>query len=451
MAGIPASFALIRQAVEKHQERILAAERYIWANPETGYKEVKTAKYMEEAFEALGYELIRAGDIPGFYTVLDTGLPGPEVLVLGELDSLLCPEHPEADPATGAVHCCGHHAQCAALIGVAAALKEPGILSGLSGRIRLCAVPAEELIEIEYRAQLKQQGRIRHMGGKSEFLRRGYFDGVDLAFMVHTSGGESFSMSGGSVGCLAKKVIYKGRASHAGGSPWDGCNALYAANLGLSAVNSVRETFRDKDMIRVHPIITKGGSVVNAIPDTVVVESYVRGLSFAAIEDANFRVNRALIGAALSLGANISIEDIPGYAPLTNSEGMKQMAVEAAAVMPEVPVTNSGNFGSGSTDMGDLSVLMPAIHGYAPGAVGRSHGSDYRIENPYLACVGSAIWQVSMLILLLKDDAQRAKEILAGFTPQFASKEEYFAAFDRLECSGDRIEYTEDGAAKVRL
>ena len=81
-----------------------------------------------------------AEDITGFYTVIDTGKPEPEVLVLGELDSLICANHPDADPETGAVHCCGHSAQCAALLGLAAALKEPGILDGLSGRIRLCAV-----------------------------------------------------------------------------------------------------------------------------------------------------------------------------------------------------------------------------------------------------------------------------------------------------------------------
>ena len=76
-------------AVDKYRKLILDAEDYIWANPETGYREVKTSKYMEDAFEKLGYELVRAENIPGFYTVLDTGREGPEVLILGELDSLI--------------------------------------------------------------------------------------------------------------------------------------------------------------------------------------------------------------------------------------------------------------------------------------------------------------------------------------------------------------------------
>ena len=149
-----------KDAVEKYTSLILDAERYIWKHPETGYKEFETSAYMEKAFRDLGYELTMADGITGFYTVIDTLRPGPTVLVLSELDSIICPEHPECNPDTGAVHSCGHHAQCAALIGLAAALKEPGIIDGFSGRIKLCAVPAEELLEIEYRAKLKAEGKI---------------------------------------------------------------------------------------------------------------------------------------------------------------------------------------------------------------------------------------------------------------------------------------------------
>ena len=438
------------RAVEKYRELILKTERQIWENPETGFKEYKTANYMEEAFEALGYDLVRAGNIPGFYTILDTGRPGPEVLILGELDSLICPNHPEADPVTGAVHCCGHNAQCAALLGVAGALKEPEILQDLCGRIRLCAVPAEELIEIEYRKGLVEEGKIRYLGGKTEFLHRGYFDGVDIAFMVHTTGGENFFTNLGSVGCISKRVVYKGKASHAGGSPWNGCNALYAATLGLNAINSIRETFREPDIIRVHPIMTHGGEVVNAIPERAVLESFVRGSNYEAIQAANQKVNRALCGAALSLGANVEIQDNPGYAPLRNSDGMIQLAGDAAKEIGEIPFVKNEGLSSGSTDMGDLSQLMPVIHPYAPGAQGMAHGADYRIADPELACVASAKWQVAMVSLLLKDGARRATEIIDSFVPTFASKEEYFTYVDSLYCEGDRISY-EEGEARVRL
>lgn len=438
----------LQQAVEKHRDLILDAQSCIWANPETGYREVKTSKYMEDAFEALGYELVRAGNIPGFYTVIDTGRPGPEVLILGELDSLICADHPDADKDTGAVHCCGHSAQCASLLGIAAALREPGALDSLCGKIRLCAVPAEELIEIEYRKELVKEGRIRYLGGKTEFLHRGYFDGVDIALMVHTTSGDSFVSRLGSVGCITKRIIYKGVSAHAGGAPWQGINALYAANLGLSAINAVRETFKEADRIRVHPIITSGGSAVNAIPDRVVLESYVRGYTFDAIRAANEKVNRALIGAALSLSANIDIQDSPGYAPLINAPAMIDLAEDAAKAIPDVPFVRDDNVGTGCTDMGDLSCVMPVIHPYAPGASGTSHGSDYKISDPELACVASAKWQLEMLSLLLRDGAERAKSIIDGFTPLFASKQEYFDCIDGFVRSGERIVYG-DGNARI--
>ena len=440
----------IKLAVEKHSQLILDAERYIWNHAETGYKEVQTSAYLEKIFRELGYELTMAGNIPGFVTVLDTGKPGPEVLILGEMDSIICPAHPEANPETGAVHSCGHNAQCAALVGIAAALKEPGILDKFCGRIRLCAVPAEELLEIEYRQGLVEKGIIKYMGGKPEFLSRGLFDGVDLAFMVHTSVG--YCVRGGSVGCLAKKITYKGVAAHAGGSPWAGKNALYAASCGLNAVNAIRETFQEADLIRVHPIMTHGGAMVNAIPAVATLESYVRGATFEGIAKANKKVNQAFIGAALSLGNQIDITDIPGYAPLNNDKELMKVSEEAAALaVPEYPFDSKDHMGTGSTDMGDLCSVMPVVHPYAGGAEGTGHGSDYYIKDPVAACVGSAKMQLGMLLILLGDGGKRAKEIIANYKAPFPSKEAYLAYMDSLNTTGDRIEYIGDNAASIKL
>ena len=437
----------IISAVEKHRKLILDSERYIWKNPETGYREVKTSKYMEDVFEALGYEITRAEGITGFYTCIDTGREGPEVLVLGELDSVICPSHKDADPVTGAVHACGHNAQCATLIGIAAALKEEGILDDLCGRIRLCAVPAEELLEVEYRKELKRQGVIKYLGGKSEFLHRGYFDGVDIAFMVHASTG--FGCNAGSVGCIAKNVIYKGTAAHAGGSPWDGHNALYAASCGINACNALRETFVDADLIRFHPIITHGGDMVNAIPERVQMESYVRGRTYDAIVKNNEKLNRALIGAALSLGTNIEIIDIPGYAPHINDKNMIEVAREGAK-MVGIDLHIGEGYSSGSTDMGDLSAIMPIVHPYAGGSAGTGHGNDYEIKDAETACVTNAKWQMAMLKILLGNNGERSRTIIKEHKPLFASKEEFLSFQDSLNSSGDRIEYG-DGAATVKL
>lgn len=197
----------ITEAVEKNSKLILDTERYVWNNPETGFREWKTSKYLAEIFEKLGYKLNMAGDIPGFYTDIDTGVPGPKILILGEMDALICNEHPEADPVTHAVHCCGHNAQCAALVGIAAALREKGVMEGLCGSVRLCAVPAEEGIELEFRHSLQDKGIIKHYSGKVEFLRRGYFDGVDIAFMIHASVGQKPGMKRGSVGNIKKPFV----------------------------------------------------------------------------------------------------------------------------------------------------------------------------------------------------------------------------------------------------
>ena len=372
------------------------------------------------------------------------------MLVLGELDSIICPTHPECDPKTGAVHSCGHNAQCATLLGIAAALKEEGITDKFSGKIRLCAVPAEELLEIEYRSKLKKEGKIKYYGGKSEFLSRGYFDGVDIAFMVHTSGG--YAVSKGSVGCIAKNIIYKGKAAHAGGSPWAGKNALYAATCGINAVNAIRETFKEPDLIRVHPIITHGGDMVNAIPEEVRLESYIRGKTFDAILTENKKVNRALCGGALSLGTNIEIIDIPGYAPLVNDPNMIEVAKEAAELaLPGYEFKVNTGIGTGSTDMGDLSCIMPVVHPYAAGAKGTGHGNNYYIENPEAACVENAKWQIAMLLVLLGNGAERAKKVVEEFKPLFPSKEAYLEYMDAINSSGDRIVYNEDGTANVNI
>lgn len=436
---------------DSDKKRVLDTLDFMIKHPETGYKEYLSSEYVAGQFRELGYEPVMAGDIPGFYVKIETGRPGPCVLVLGELDAIKCATHPDANPETEAVHACGHSAQSAALVGIAAALKHPGALDTLSGSIILCAVPAEEMIERDYRDTLIEKGIIKYYGGKPEFLRRGYFDGVDVAFMVHTAGGEIPCCNLGSVGIVAKKVIYKGKAAHAGGSPQNGINALYAANLGLMAVNSIRETFTERELVRVHPIITNGGTVVNGIPDVVEIESYVRAKDYDALSRSNFKVNRAFTGAALSIGANIEIIDAPGYAPLQNDKNMIALAKAAAEIAyPGKTFVFNEKIGTGSTDMGDISILFPSIHPYAPGAIGISHGDNYYIADPDLACVKCAEWQLNMLCMLLSDGGKEAMRIKAEFTPMFASKEEYFEYIEQFYSEGNRIEYTE-GKAEVKI
>ena len=437
--------------IEKHRKLMFDALDYIWKNPETGYKEWKTHAYLVSEFEALGYELKLAGNIPGFTTLVDTGREGPTVAVFGELDSLVCETHPEADKTTGAVHACGHCAQAAALLGLAAALKEEGALDGLCGRILLVAVPAEELIEVEFREELRKQGVIRYMGGKPEFMYRGLLDGVDMAFMVHTASGNGVfaGISGGSNGCLAKSVCFEGVASHAGGAPHRGVNALYAANLAMNAINALRETFEDEDHIRVHPIITFGGDAVNAIPETVKLESYVRGAKMDKIVAANKKINRAIAASAAAMGANVKLKDIPGYWPRRYSRlGCEAIEEAFGSVIDDLRIEYNVWDGSCS-DMGDVGAVMPALHPYISGATGKDHGNDYRISDPETACVSSAKVQYSLLCLLLSDEAERACKIIADYVPNFATMQEYFDYVDKVNIDCRAVCYGEGNKVSI--
>src|SRR6185295_16678937 len=323
--------------------------------------------------------------------------------------------HPLADPATGAAHACGHNAQVAGLLGAAMGLLDAQAPAHLAGRVVFMAVPAEEYGDVAWRVQQAREGKLEFLGGKPELLRLGHFDDVDLAMMIHTSPQPEMRKAGVSAsnnGCIVKTVRYVGRAAHAGGAPHLGVNALYAAQIGLAAINAVRETFRDEDSIRVHPIITHGGSQVNVIPADVRLETYVRGKTVEAILDANKRVDRALRAGALALGAKVEIDTLPGYLPLFNHLGMAQLfKANAGAVLGADNVTETGHR-SGSTDMGDISHIMPTLHPYMGGATGSGHGADFAIVDPKLAYIEPAKQLALMAVDLLWGRAEAAREIL---------------------------------------
>ncbi len=437
----------LKEIVASQREVMFSAADYIWKHPETGYREWKTHAYLAEEFKKLGYELVEAGNIPGFYTDIDTGKPGPKLLIMGELDSLIVSTHPDCEPETGYVHACGHHCQVSALLGIAAALKQPGAMDSMSGSIRLMAVPAEELIEIGFREELRKQGVIKYFGGKVEFMHRGYMDGCDIALLVHTGGGDhpSIALTPGSNGCVTKNINFVGVSAHAGGSPHLGVNALYAASQAMNAANALRETFQEKDTIRFHPIITKGGGAVNAIPNDVRMESYVRGASLEAIKEANTKINRALAASAAAMGANVVLKDRPGYTPLENEEQLYDLTCEIVKqCFGEDALVKRGR-STGCTDMGDVSAVMPTVQPYASGACGVGHGSDYRIADPESALVMSAQYQVLMAEALLSNNAELGKKIIQNAKLRFSSMEEFFQAIDGLFLDKEAVKQNEDG------
>lgn len=443
---------LIVKNVDANRPMILDAERWLWAHPQTGFTEWEANTYLTEQFEALGYQLTQAGNIPGFYTDIDTGRPGPTLCIMGELDALDIADHPES--VGGMVHSCGHNTQGAALLGAAAALRQPGALEGLSGRIRLMAVPAEELIQFSFRQELQAKGVIRYTGGKAELLYRGFFDGVDLALMMHasTTPNRDFACLAGHNGSLAKTIIYKGKSAHAAGAPHDGINAQYAAMLGLQACNDLRETFRDQDSIRFHPVM-QGAGAVNVIPGEVRIDSKVRGKSMDAIRRENAKINRALAGGAVAMGARLELHDRPGYFPErldpTFMKLVEQCCIDLAG--KDRVRFNYERWSTASTDFGDLTTLMPGVQFLSCGADGTMHGTDYYIADPERLCVNASKAFLFVAEALLSDDAAAAREIVANYRPLYSSAKEYFEAVDSIYLDREAVLYGEDGRITVDL
>ena len=414
------------EIIDAKADDLISIAKTILSNPEPGFREVKTAKLFAEQFGSLGLQPRSGLAITGVRADASGSTPGPTMAVLGELDSLIVGEHPHADPNTNAAHACGHHCQSAMMLGAASALTSSDILESLAGRIAFMAVPAEEYIEIEYRDGLRKDGKIEFLGGKPEMVRLGEFDDVHLAMMLHTTSNpaeQQICISNTNNGSVAKRIQFIGRASHAGGAPHLGVNALNAAMMAMTAINFNRETFRDEDSIRVHPIITKGGEAVSAVPADVRMETFVRGRNLEALMDANTKVDRALRAGAMAVGADVKIQTIPGYMPLQQHKGMAEIFRANAVNLVGEDNVSYVNHRGGSTDMGDISRLMPVIHPYIGGAVGLGHGATYVIEDYSLAVIKGAKALAYTVIDLLGDNAAHGNSIVGGQRPDMSISE----------------------------
>ena len=429
----------IAAVVESHRDDIVEVGETIMRNPELGFKEFETAALVQRKFDEFELDYRAGLARTGVKARIDTGRPGPTLALIGELDALTVAGHPQENPETHAAHACGHNAQIAGLMGAAATLSDPSILRDLSGSIVLFAVPAEEYVEVEYRHGLVQDGELEFLGGKPELIARGEFDDVDLAMMIHTHSRPDengmAAVTASNNGCVVKQIRYVGKAAHAGGAPHLGINALYAAHIGLAAINAVRETFRDDDAIRVHPIITRGGDLVNVIPADVTLETYVRGKTTDAIDAAAVKVDRALKSGALALGAEVEIITLPGYLPLVNDGDLAELFMANQRVVHGDADVRRQEHRTGSTDMGDVSHIMPALHPSMAGAVGSNHAVDWAIADPQMAYLEPAKALAWMAADLLGNGAQEARRVLDNFQPRMSKAEylEYQRGLNQVE------------------
>lgn len=411
--------AQILEQIDLHAARIIAIGEQIFRNPELGFKEYKTSSLVRDTFKQLGLEYEDGLSLTGVKATAGKN-DGPRVMVMGELDAVVCPLHPCADTQTGAAHSCGHNSQIASMLGAAIGLAP--LMERLDGQAVFAAVPAEEYVELEYRQRLREEGKIEFFGGKQEFIRTGVLDDVDMGMMIHSHAGveaRHFLLNCDSSGFLGKIVRFTGQEAHAGAEPHNGINALNAASLALMAINAQRETFRESDRIRVHPIITKGGDLVNIVPADVRMETYVRGRSIPAVVEAAEKVDRALKGSAYSVGAKVEIINTPGYLPLMQNAEMTRLFGENVEALLGKDANQTGYELMGATDAGDVSSVMPFIHISTGGYSGTAHSRDFAVCDAEMAYVMPAKAMAMTVVDLLWDGAAQAKAIRAAYSPSF--------------------------------
>ena len=412
--------------IDKNKKRIAEIADEVYSHPALGYREEYAGKYVADKFGDLGLEVERNIAVTGCRAQANGRSQGPSIAVLGELDAVMCKDHPDAGD-DGSVHACGHSNQIAVMMGTAIGLVASEAIKQLDGTVNFFAVPAEEYIELEYRSGLIEKGKIKYFGGKQELIHKGYFDDIDISMMMHSinlPGNKKALIGAKGNGFVGKKVRFIGKESHAGAAPDKGINALNAAMLAINNINALRETFPESEKIRVHPIITKGGDIVNVVPADVRMETYVRGRTINGILDANKKVNNSLRAGALAVGAGVEIVEMPGYLPLLNNDQLDSIFKRnIMEFVPQEDIVEGEDF-SGSTDFGDLAHIMPGLHPFIGGIEGDLHTRDFKIKDPELAYLIPAKAMAMTIIDLLYDGAQTAYNIKDSYEPRM-TKEEY--------------------------
>lgn len=317
--------------IDERTDLLVSVSRAIHAHPELNYHEVFAHDLLTRTLHDQG--LVVQQSAYGVATAFEAvaGGSGPEVLVLLEYDAL---------PGIG--HGCGHNVIAAA--GLGAGLAAAALADELGGRVRILGTPAEE-----------------GGGGKIALARNGAFDSGVAAMMVHPADAELLRMD--SLAIQAIDVVYHGREAHASAAPWEGRNALDAAVLGYMNVAALRQHIRPTE--RVHGIITEGGEKPNIVPRRAAASWYVRSESLASLQVLKQRVVACLEGASSACGCSMDAHwENHSYAEVRDNEVLAGAYANNMAALGRT-VTDPRTTGHrvlGSTDMGNVSYLVPSIH-----------------------------------------------------------------------------------------
>ncbi len=414
--------AKILEIIDENSDKIKEIGRHIFCNAEMGYKEFNTAKLFADEMKKLGLKTEENLAITGVKSYLKDSKEDITISLMGELDALPIANHPDTNKETGASHCCGHNAQMAGIMGAALALTNPEIKKALGGNIAFFAVPAEEFVDIEFKKGLMSEGKIAYGGGKSELIRIGALDDIDITVGHHTAPQVEIAVANNSTnGFVNKMVKFKGIKAHAAGEPHKGVDALAAYHVAVTALDAQRETFKDDDTVRIHGFLTNGGEAVNVIADEITAEYSVRAKNINGYVDASKKFDRAMKAGAFALGAGVEIETFPGYFPVIPCPETSALEEAIGIVCEKTGYKDFSNVMpkhiTGSTDYGELSSIMPLLQFNTGGYTGMLHNENIRVENEDLAYVTTAKIFALTAYNLLKDGAKNAKNLKETFNP----------------------------------
>jgi amidohydrolase len=300
----------------------------IHAHPELRFEEHRAAGWISDLLTARGHAVERP--LGGLPTALRAraGRAGPRLAILAEYDAL---------PEIG--HACGHNLIAAGAVGAFLALAPVAEAQGFT--VDLVGTPAEE-----------------GGGGKALLLDAGVFAGVDAAMMFHPF--DRDLVAHGTLANLWLAMTFAGRPAHAAAAPWDGSSALTACIQTFNLVDSQRVHFRDG--VRVHGFITDGGQAVNIIPERASCEFSVRAKTLDELARVRAIVERCALGAAMAAGVEVTIAPRKGYRDLVTNLPLARAFAQHMAAMGRPAAETDERVGMGSTDMGDVSHAVPAIH-----------------------------------------------------------------------------------------
>jgi amidohydrolase len=320
----------IKEKVKSLMKDLEGISKFLYDNPELGGQEFKASAYLEEYLEKQGFT-VEAGicNLPtAFKATYKSKMEGPQIAFLCEYDAL---------PQIG--HGCGHN--LIAAMGVGGALGLKAIIDEIGGSIVVFGTPAEEIC-----------------AGKAIMAEKGAFEGVAAALMAHPAG--VTKESGTTLAINALKFEFFGKTAHAASCPEKGINALDAVISTFNSINALRQHI-GKDA-RIHGIISDGGKAPNIIPDYAAAKFYVREGTKKQLKELSDKVINCAKAAALSTGTEVKISNFErGSEDLRTNSALSKAFNENLLDLGEVKIEKADG-PSGSTDMGNLSYVVPAIH-----------------------------------------------------------------------------------------